>query len=157
MEPSFLLLVSVVPVLLASACTDLRSLRIPNSHVLLALALFAGTAPFLLVWPELSARLVTAALAFALGFVLFALRLFGGGDVKMMPVLLFFIPSQDLDLFLRLFAFALLAVSLAVLAIQSPAFANRRGGVGVKSRRHVPVGVAMALSTVMLVGLSVPA
>lgn len=150
MQGDLLLLLALIPVVTASAVTDLRQLRIPNSHVLLALGLFVLAAPFALDWPELSQRLLAGAITFAIGFVLFALRLFGGGDVKMMPVLMLFIPSQELVLFLRLFAPALLVVSLGALVLQSAPIFRGLGWESVRARRHVPVGVAMAVSVILL-------
>lgn len=152
-EPAVLLLLALIPVLVASALTDLRSLRIPNTHVLLALAIFVLAAPFALAWPELYPRLIAAGITFAIGFVLFALRMFGGGDAKMMPVVMLYIPADDVVLYLRLFAAALLVVSLLALVVQkAPAFRNL-GWASARNRRHVPVGVAMAASVMLLVAV----
>ena len=150
MDPQFLLLLAVLPIILASAASDLRALIIPNSHVLTALALFLLAAPFLLAWPEILSRLITASITFAAGFVLFILRLFGGGDVKMMPVLLLFVPSTSLVQFLQLFAISLLIVSLGALMLQAAPVAKRLGWESTRMKRHVPVGVAMALSVALL-------
>lgn len=79
----------VVAVLFWAAATDLKSRRIPNIQPLLVFGLFtiltitrlsAGDGLLgALAWPLLAAMLV-----FAFGAVLFALRLMGGGDVKLM-------------------------------------------------------------------------
>lgn len=154
-DPATLLLLVLVPVLLASAVSDLRFLTIPNRHVLLGLGLFIVAAPFALAWPDLAPRLIAAAITFAIGFVLFALRLFGGGDVKMMPVVMLFIPAPDMVLYLRLFAAALLVVTLSALVLQNaPRFRNL-GWESARNRRHVPVGVAIAASVLLLIGLRV--
>lgn len=150
MDPDLLLLLVLVPIIIASALSDLRSLRIPNLHVLLAFGLFVLVAPFALSWPELAHRLQVAAITFAIGFALFALRLIGGGDVKMMAVVLLYIPSQDLISFLRMFAVALGAVSLGALVIQRAPLFRRFGWSSVKEPRHVPVGVAMAIAVISL-------
>ncbi|MEZ5796211.1 MAG: prepilin peptidase [Paracoccaceae bacterium] len=150
-------LLALVPILVIAAVSDLRHLRIANLHVLLALGLFLIAAPFVLTWPELTDRLLVAAIAFALGFALFALGLFGGGDVKMMPVILLFVPSGDLVLYLRLFAAALLLVTLAARAAQALPEARKPAWQSLRSRGHVPVGVAMALSVMMLLALRVSA
>ena len=69
-------------ILVAAAASDWRSLTVPNRYSLAVVALFpsyalaAGGVDWL-------AHLAFAAAAFALGFVLFALRLCGGGDVKL--------------------------------------------------------------------------
>lgn len=155
MQPHLLLLLALVPIIASSAVTDLRHLRIPNSHVVLALILFVVSAPFVLTWPDLSHRLLAAAITFVIGFALFSLRLFGGGDVKMMPVVLLYIPPPDLILFLRLFAAALLVVTLAALIVQNAPIFKRLGWESVRAHRHVPVGAAMAISVIFLYGISI--
>jgi len=68
--------------LIAAAASDWRSLTVPNRYCLALVALFpsyvnaAGDVAWL-------GNLAFAAAAFAAGFLLFSLRLFGGGDVKM--------------------------------------------------------------------------
>lgn len=71
-----------------------------NLHVLAVLCVF-DVAPFLPSWSELALRLTAAALAFAAGFVLFALRMLGGGDVKMMAAVFLLVPASDNLLFLQ--------------------------------------------------------
>lgn len=149
----FHLLLLLVPVLLASAVSDLRVLKIPNTHVLVALGIFILAAPFVLTWPELFPRLVAAGITFAIGFAFFALRLFGGGDVKMMPVVMLYIPAPDMVLYLRLFAAALLAVTLLAMVLQRAPLFRNLGWESARKHRHVPVGVAMAASVLLLVAV----
>jgi prepilin peptidase CpaA len=147
-------LLPALAVLVASAVSDLRHLRIPNSHVLLVLAIFVVTAPLVLTLPELGIRLLGAAIAFGIGFVLFALRLFGGGDVKMLSVVLLLVPSADVVLFLRLFAGALLISSLGMVVLQRAAVGDRLGWESFRRRGHVPVGVSIAIAAICLVALA---
>jgi prepilin peptidase CpaA len=152
--PGLLALAALLPLLALSAASDLRHLRIPNRHVLLALALFAVTAPLALTLPELGGRLAVAAVAFGLGFGLFALGLFGGGDVKLFPVLLLFIPMTDQILYLRLFSGALLVTCLGVAVLQRLPQPSRPGWTSAQLKGHVPVAVAMALSVVLYAALA---
>lgn len=79
----------VAATLLWSAATDIRERRIPNIQPLVILSLFGVLALWqlstgktylaALIWP-----LVAAALVFGFCLVLFALKLMGGGDVKLM-------------------------------------------------------------------------
>jgi prepilin peptidase CpaA len=144
-------LLPAIAVLAASASSDLRYLRIPNSHVLLMLGIFVVTAPFVLTLPELGTRLLAASIAFGVGFVLFALRMFGGGDVKMLSALLLLVPSPDIVLFLRFFAGALLISSLGMVVLQRVAVGERLGWESSRRRGHVPVAVSIFLATVCLV------
>lgn len=150
MPGELILLLALVPVVLAGAASDLRHLKIRNLQVLAALGLFAVLAPFLLELHELPARLLAAGVGFAICFALFALRVIGGGDAKMLPAVLLFVPPDEMVLFLRLFAVALGVVSLGALVVQrSPAF-RRIGWSSVREQRQVPVGVAIAASVLLL-------
>lgn len=149
MSSDTLLLMALVPVVVASAIADLRHLRIPNTHVLIALGLFVLAGPLTLSWAELSPRLLAAGITFALCFVLFAAGVIGGGDAKMMPVILLFIPSPGLVDFLRVFAIALGAVSLGALVVQRVPYFRRLGWKSAQAQRHVPVGVAMAIAVTL--------
>lgn len=149
MSSETLLLMALVPVVVASAFSDLRHLRIPNTHVLIALGLFVLVGPLTLSWAELSPRLLAAGITFALCFVLFAVGVIGGGDAKMMPVLVLFIPSQGLVDFLRVFAIALGVVSLGALVFQRVPYFRRAGWKSAQGQRHVPVGLAMAIAVIL--------
>lgn len=150
MSSELVLLLALTPVIVASAISDVRRLKIHNSHVLVALAIFAVLAPFLLEFHELSLRFVVGVVTFGIGFALFALHLIGGGDAKMMPVVMLFVPSDEVVHFLQVFAMTLGAVSLCMLAVQrAPAF-RRVLWTSVQQKRQVPVGVAIALAVVLL-------
>jgi prepilin peptidase CpaA len=145
-----LLLLIFLPIIIGSAVSDFQSLKIRNVQVLVALGLFLMASPFLLGMEELAIRLFAAAVTFGICFVLFSLRLIGGGDAKMMPVVILFVPSGELVLFLRIFAGALLLVSLGSLLLQRNPGLRPAGWASVHARRQVPVGVAMALAVAAL-------
>lgn len=150
MQGGIILLLALVPVVVASALSDLRHLKIRNLQVLAAVGVFVVLAPVFLDLQELPARLLAAGVGFAICFVLFALRVIGGGDAKMLPAVLLFVPPVELVLFLRLFAVALAVVSVGALVVQrSPAF-RRIGWSSITEQRHVPVGVAIAASVLLL-------
>src|SRR3546814_6845430 len=67
----------------AAAASDWRSLTIPNRYSLAAVALFPSYAIAMGGTVDWAVHLGFAGAAFGLGFVLFALRLCGGGDVKL--------------------------------------------------------------------------
>src|SRR3546814_4754528 len=70
-------------ILVAAAASDWRSLTIPNRYSLAAVALFPSYAIAMGGTVDWAVHLGFAGAAFGLGFVLFALRLCGGGDVKL--------------------------------------------------------------------------
>ncbi|MDV7269942.1 prepilin peptidase [Thioclava sp. A2] len=144
MRADLLLLALVLPLVVAAALSDLRRLKIPNSYVLVAVVIFLGVAPVLLTLDDLGARVLGAGIALAIGFVLFGLRLFGGGDVKMMAALMLFVPVGASALFMQMFSLALLVTAGGMLFVQ------RAGGhpdwASVQARGKMPVGVPMALA-----------
>lgn len=145
------LLLLFLPIILSSAISDFRHLKIRNLQVLAGLGLFLLACPFLLDFDEISIRLLAAAVTFGICFVLFSFRLIGGGDAKMMPVVMLFVPGGEVVLYLRIFAFALLLVSLGALLAQRTSWTRRAsGGSGVQELRQVPVGIAMASSVAAL-------
>src|SRR3546814_20668921 len=70
-------------ILVAAAACEWRSLTIPNRYSLAAVALFPSYAIAMGGTVDWAVHLGFAGAAFGLGFVLFALRLCGGGDVKL--------------------------------------------------------------------------
>jgi prepilin peptidase CpaA len=150
-EELFLLLV-FMPIIFASAASDFQHLKIRNVQILAGLALFVLAAPFLLEMEELSFRILGAATTFAFCFFLFSFRLIGGGDAKMMPVVMLFVPAGEVVLYLRIFAGALLIVSVGSLVLQRNPGLRPAGWTSVHKRRQVPVGVAMATSVAVLAG-----
>ena len=150
MTADLLLLLFFLPIIFGSAISDFNHLKIRNVQVTVGLAAFLVISPFLLDLNEISFRLLSAVLIFGICFILFSLRLIGGGDAKMMPVVLLFVPSDEVVLFLRIFAGALLLVSLGALFIQRTPRLRRAGLTPAQKRRQDPVGVAMALSAAAL-------
>lgn len=150
MTADLLLLLFFLPIIFGSAISDFNHLKIRNVQVIVGLALFLVISPLLLDLNEISFRLLSAVLTFGICFILFSLRLIGGGDAKMMPVVLLFVPTDEVVLFLRIFAGALLLVSLGALFIQRTPRLRRAGWTTAQERRQVPVGVAMALSAAAL-------
>jgi prepilin peptidase CpaA len=140
----------ILPILVASAISDLRHLRIPNTHVLLVFCVFVACAPFILSWSELGLRLLAAGLAFACGFALFALRMFGGGDVKMMAAVFLVIPSGDAVVFLQLFSAALLTTCIGMVILQRLPAGWRPRWQSAQLQGHIPVAVAILGSVALL-------
>lgn len=136
-------LVLNTPILLFAAVSDLRGLKIPNKLALISVVVFCLTCP-LLPFPEVVARLLAAAATFAVLIVMFALRLLGGGDVKILAALMLFIPSYSLPLFGFVLSIALLiSIALLVLA-RAIVRATETGFAGFDANGAVPMGVPIA-------------
>lgn len=139
----------IAPLLVAAAWCDLRYMRIPNVLSLAAVAVFALAA--LVVPPDdLAARLTVAVSVFALGFVAFAFRLFGGGDVKLLSALMLFVPFAHLTLFANVFSASMLIGIALILGLRRVIPAAGIGWVSFQSNKF-PMGISIALA-----GLSFP-
>lgn len=143
-------LVALAPVLIWGAVSDLREMRIPNLVVLIALGCFVVWTP-LLGWGEVGMRVLAAAVTFAIGYVLFALRAFGAGDVKFLTVLILFVPSAAVSEFLLLLSVALVLGSIISLGLQAAPVAARLRWKSVRARGKLPMGISLAMS-----GLALP-
>lgn len=143
--------------LAAAAVTDVRERRIPNvltvSAVVAALVLAA-----LEGWGSLGAALLGAAAGLAIGVVLFAVGVVGGGDAKLMAVVGAFLGAAALPralLFIALAGGGLALLTLLAGALLPKPVPAQRGDVRSAGRLSVPYGVAIAagaLATAFLQG-----
>lgn len=144
----------LLPVLFVAAVLDLRHYRIPNALIVLGLGLFLATAVTLGL-DEASARLLQGGITFAICFILFGMGLMGGGDAKLFPVVLLFIPTGEVATYLFC-----LAIGLA-LGIGGLTFLRRRdiapsGNWAAFERQDgFPVGLAIAISAVAFAAVQV--
>ena len=101
---------------LFAALHDVNSLTIPNWLNLTIAALFVPAAVFSGLPMEILFGHVLAGLAaFVIGFALFAFRVFGGGDAKMIPAVMLWIgPSASLEF---VFTMALVGGACALLIV----------------------------------------
>lgn len=134
------------PVLVAAAYCDLRHMRIPNALSLIALAIFALSAPFFLGVDALAARVAVAAAVLVVGFVCFALGLLGGGDVKIFSALLLFVPTETMSLFLLLFSAAMILGMALMPVLRAVPGAAETGWVSLRRDAKFPMGISIALS-----------
>jgi prepilin peptidase CpaA len=138
-------LLMLAPVLVAVGYFDLRYLRIPNLLSLIGLGIFALSFP-LLGWSEVGTRLGVAAAVLLVGTLAFAARLFGGGDVKILSVLMLFIPSGSLMLYSWGFSAALILGILLVLVLRRTPVVRHSSWEGIRSHGKFPMGISIALS-----------
>lgn len=147
------LLVALAIALLFAAFTDIRSRTI---HNWLNLAIAAGAplywwASGLALWPDIAIQLGCTIAAFAFFAGLFALRMMGGGDVKLLTVLALWIDPMT---FLQLLMIMALAGGALTLIMGVSHVMRRR-----KEKIQVPYGVAIAFGALWVLSpklLSVP-
>lgn len=155
---------TAVLLLLAAAISDISRYRIPNTVVYAIVAAFAVGAAFNLPWPAIGWSVLAGVGMFLLGAGLFALGLFGGGDVKLIAAMALWTGLTDLPRFLLVMTAAggLLGivwmvkrrrqqpalVSSAVSSDDAPSSeaAPSDGSSGPKISNRIPYGVAIAVA-----------
>ena len=133
------------PVLLATGYCDLRHMKIPNVLPIASIGLFVLLVWFFVPLDSALQRVALAALFLVLGFVAFALRTVGGGDVKMLAALQLFVPPETVSLFMLEFAAALLAGIALVHALRI-ALGAKAGWKALQPGANFPMGVSIAMA-----------
>jgi len=134
--------------LLLAAYTDLRSRQIANR---LTGAIALG-APFfwwssgLALWPDVAIQIGIAIAAFAVLAGLFALRVMGGGDVKLISALALWLAPAD---FLSMLIMMALVGGVLTMVIGGWNVIRRKSG----ARLSVPYGIAIAAGGLWIIGI----
>jgi prepilin peptidase CpaA len=135
----------MAPLLVAVAYFDLRFMRIPNMISLIAVALFLATLPF---FPpsHLAVRLGAAALVFGLGFTAFAFGMIGAGDVKILSVLMLFVPPVHMTIFANVFSASMLAGIVVILSLRRIPVTSTWGWKSFGGTTKLPMGLSIAMT-----------
>ena len=140
------LLLGLAIALLVAAFTDIRRRQIDNwlnAGIVLAAPAF-WWASGLTLWPDIALQLGVALVAFVVLAALFALKMMGGGDVKLLTALALWIPPV---LFLQLLIVMALAGGLLTIAIGAWHIMRRQ-----RDRIAIPYGVAIAFGGLWVLG-----
>jgi len=140
------LLVGLAIALLVAAFTDIRRRQIDNwlnAVIALAAPLF-WWASGLDLYPGVALQLAVAVGAFAVLAVLFALKLMGGGDVKLLTALALWVPPL---LFVQLLVVMALAGGVLTIVMGAWHIMRRQ-----RDRIAIPYGVAIAFGGLWILG-----
>lgn len=145
---SYGLLIALAIALLVAAFTDIRRRQIDNW---LNLAIAAGAPAFwwsqgLALWPDVALQLGVAAGAFALFAGLFALKVMGGGDVKLLTALALWIPFYE---YMQLLLIMSIAGGVLTMALVFWHTARHQ-----KDRIAIPYGVAIAFGALWTLAIN---
>lgn len=142
------LLAALAIALLVAAFTDLKSRKIGNwltGTVALTAPLF-WWASDLAIWPDVAIQLGLGIATFFTLSILFALKLMGGGDIKLLTALaLWMKPMVFLDLIL------LMALIGGVLTLF---FAAWHLAKGQRDKLAIPYGLAIAMAGLLVIGMN---
>ena len=135
--------------------TDLMTMKIQNSLLLIFLLAYAMLAPLVgFTISEMGWSAAVAAAVLLVAFVLFALGWIGGGDAKLAAVTALWFGADHTPAYLIYMALIGLAFTLAILqfrVLTLPACLQNRSWIArLHSRSDVPNGVAMALAALVV-------
>ncbi|WP_027444248.1 prepilin peptidase [Erythrobacter cryptus] len=135
---SYVLLAALAIALVVAAFTDLTRRQIDNwlnGAIALGAPLF-WWASGLALWPDVALQLGVALAAFAVFAGLFALRMMGGGDVKLLTALALWVPPYQ---FVQLLLVMAIAGGVLTIVMGAWHVARRQ-----KHRLAIPYGVAIS-------------
>lgn len=135
---SYGLLIALAIALVFAAVTDIQRRQIDNwlnAGIAITAPVFWWSSG-LSVWPDMAMQIGIAVLAFGFFAGLFALRLMGGGDVKLLTVLALWIEPTA---FLQLLIIMAIAGGVLTIIMGGYHFLKRQ-----KDRLAIPYGVAIA-------------
>ena len=148
--------IAFIGLLAWAAFSDYRTYLIPNAISLAVVALYPAHVLASSVPVDWTGGLVVAACVLAVGFILFAMRLAGGGDIKMLTAVSLWAGPAHILPFLLLTAIAggLLALTtLGYLRYVRPLPSNAIAAdkaTALKLRASVPYGIAVAVGGLWL-------
>ncbi|MBZ0128034.1 MAG: prepilin peptidase [Rhodobacteraceae bacterium] len=149
------LLAPALPVAIYVAFSDLKSMRIPNTSVLVMLGVFLVAGLIALPMEEYLWRLANFAVVLAIGFVANALRLVGGGDAKYAAAIAPFFAFSDIRLVLILFAIMLVSAFLVHRLFRAigPIRRLTKGWKSWDAGKDFPMGLALSGLLIAYLGI----
>ncbi len=137
--------------------TDITRFIIPNKFVLVILLLYPVMVYIAPVKPDWQFALMVAAAAFIVGFILFALKVMGGGDVKLLAVTSLYVNHTDfLDFIVGVAIFGGLLSIILIIIRPLIVYIFSRLGKSIESVPRVltvnaPLPYGLAIGTAFLV------
>lgn len=132
--------------MVATILSDLRFMRIPNYLSLIGIAAFFALLSWSLPFEETLWRVGTAAACLVIGFVLFVIRVMGAGDVKIMSVLMLFVPTDQLAPFMLMFSGAMVLGIVAVVSSRKFLESADASWAFLRNEKRLPMGLSIGLA-----------
>lgn len=145
-----------LPVLSAVGLSDLRYMKIPNKMSFWGLGIFLLAVPVIGTDTALM-RLAIASIAFAICFGLFSIGWLGGGDAKILPVTLLFVPAQIMPIYpiyLVSFSICMLAGMIFVWCVRQQYLHAHSSWVFLRPGTLFPMGISIATSLPLALALA---
>lgn len=154
--PHVLLLTAFSGVVLFAMVSDIRGMTIPNEVSIALLFLFVPVAGISGIGLEdLALHFAAGFVMFAIGAALFALNMFGGGDVKMLAAVAVWVGFDNLLALLLLVTLIGGVLSIAILGIKRSSITASFGALPwlhgpAAEQNKIPYGIAIGLGALFL-------
>lgn len=144
----------LAPLLVAVILYDLRFLRIPNLLVLLFAVVALVSVPLSVPLDEVLWRLLAAVLVLLAGFALFALRLMGAGDVKLMAVLMLLVPVSGWAIFALLFSLSIFLGTALLMGLRRATATRQTRWLSLQDHSRFPLGLSIGIAGLAFLALA---
>ncbi|KQB95849.1 hypothetical protein AL073_14335 [Loktanella sp. 1ANDIMAR09] len=145
---------AVIPLALFISWNDMRDMKITNKTVAVMLVVYAVLGPFAFGWEMYLWQWLHFPIALVVCMALWALRVMGGGDAKLIAAMTPFFVMSDLEMILRVFAASLLAALFVhtlfrLTPLKRPVAEWKSWNAG----RYFPKGFPLSMTLVLYLGL----
>ncbi len=146
---------AALPLSLYAGLSDLRTMTIPNWVSIALIVAFLLIAPFVLPFETVLWRIGAGAAMLAVGFVLNAVGVMGGGDAKYLAAITPYISFSTVADFMFIFSISLLATLLLHRIAMRIGFIRRAtdGWASWEAGRNFPMGISIAAGIIVYLGL----
>lgn len=155
--PLIVALAAMVPLMVYTMYADLRALRIPNWVVLAVLGVFVVTGLWGLPLEIFLWRLAYGLIVLLLGFAIYAFGKgkVGGGDMKLMAVLVPFVAGSDVMFVLVVYAIVTLIALFVHRLIRAMLRGRQTGWIAIDQKIYFPVGLILGFTILIYLGVEV--
>jgi prepilin peptidase CpaA len=146
---------AVIPLALFISWNDMRDMKITNRTVDVMLVVYAVLGPFAFGWEMYLWQWLHFPVALVVCMALWALRVMGGGDAKLIAAMAPFFVMSDIDVILRVFAASLLgALFVHTLFRLTPLKRPVAGWKSWNAGRYFPKGFPLSMTLVLYLVLA---
>ncbi|MGB3244518.1 MAG: prepilin peptidase [Sulfitobacter sp.] len=128
---------------------DIRHMRIPHWLLAIITALFLFAVYPSLETGEVLLRVLAAGVVFALCMAAFATRRLGGGDAKLLPLMMLFVSPADWALFALCLSVGLIAGLTTVRILRHGTLKGRTNWTGIAAQDRYPLGPGIGLACIL--------
>ena len=155
-QAAYWFLPAILPLALFISWNDMRDMKITNKSVAAVLIVYAVLGPFAFGWEMYLWQWLHFPIALVVCMALWALRVMGGGDAKLIAAMAPYFVMADLEVILRIFAASLLGALLVhTLFRLTPLKRPVKDWKSWNAGRYFPKGFPLSMTLLLYLVLAV--